>query len=261
LLAIPSAVDCVLGHLGKPKKEWHERAHYVYTTKTRLVCYATTKVLYNLIGLEYVSVGQITNILKSMNALSAREDVENFDGAHLVDLPNITSALKDSASHESRKNLLKELQSAKILTMDEDMRLKCFAADPNYRLASNLEYRVPHSGPFYTKTKNNNATAVPLDSLDDEVDVIMATNFMSQKDYKAIVGEVGVFPVYVDHENMGSRKGGKWSEINVKHTAKASVVKTILDIISKDNKSSLGGAKTGDEELIEAGGVTELQFD
>jgi hypothetical protein len=242
VLAIPSGVQIDTTPLGKGVKDFHDNARTLYTHKAGTAVYATPDLIEAILLLDYVDISEVTNLLKALNALAAKEDLTNFAAEVFDDFNNILVSLQDQEAKQSRKHFLQTLMAASISKMSMQQRIGHFSGNPSYTLANNLELRLPHGGPCYTKLGNKPATKVALSTLGPDDNVLMSTNIMSQKDYKSIMGNVADYLVYVDSDNLGGRKGQKFASMSVKFVESAPNVTTYLSAIATANGEGKSGS-------------------
>jgi hypothetical protein len=242
VLAIPSGVQIDSTTLGKGVKDFHKSARTLYTYKAGTAVYAATDHIMAILELSYVEIPEVTNLLKALNALAAKEDLANLDAEKLDDFDYILKSLQDHEAKQSRKHFLQTLMAASIRSIDMKDRIEHFNRNPSYTLANNLELRLPHGGPCYTKLGNKPATKVALSSLKPDDNVLLSTNILSQKDYKDIMGNVAEYQVYVDNENLGGRKGQRFATMSVKFVESVSNVTSYLTAIATANGEGKSGS-------------------
>jgi hypothetical protein len=245
VLAIPSGVQIEEAADVRGQKDFHKNVRMLYTYKAGTTVYASPENIMGILKLSYVSLSEVSNLMKALNALEAKEDLSKFDAELLVDVKVIQQVLSDHEAKQSRKHFFQTLLAAKIREMDSEQRLNFFKSNPSYTLANNLEFRLPHGGPCYTKLGNKPLAKVPLGSLGPGANVLMSTNILSQKDYKEIVGDVQNYQVFVDTNELGGRKGNKFASMSVKFTEEAQTVLAILHAISTANSSDGNAAASG----------------
>jgi hypothetical protein len=259
VLAIPKGIMIEGASDVKGKKDFHNNVRMLYTHKASTTVYASPENIMGILKLDYVTLPEVNNLTKALNALAAKEDLSAFDADALINIADLHTALTDQEAKASRKHFYQTLYAAKIRKTGIEDRLELFKASPSYTLANNLEFRLPHSGPCYSKLGNKPIIAVPLESVSPGADILMATNIMSQKDYKEIAGDVSKYLVYVNSDDLGGRKGNKWASMSYKVLEKAEHVRAYLSTISTANTSG-GNASASDASGPQTGGFNLIKL-
>lgn len=258
-LAIPNGIQ-IEDASAAGEADSQKEVKIMYTYKARTTLYAPSKVVKGMLELDFVTLSEVGNLSKALNALARKEDLSDFNLSNLGDVRNIQRALADSEAKQSRKNLLQTLLASKISTMNFTDRLAHFKTNPSYTLANNLSFRLPHSGPCYTSLGNKFIAKVPLGSVGPDDSILMSTNVMSQKDYKELLGDTAQYQVYVNTEDLGGRKGSKWAKMNVKILEDGEDVKKMLSAIS-DANGSVGGSSEADPQGGEQVSMASITLD
>lgn len=247
ILAIPRAIE-IMEATSKANKDFHQDAKVLYTPKMGYTVYTPTDITMAILKLGYVALGELVNLLKTLNSLASKEDLREFRVEELVDVQAIESALTSTDIKASRKNFLEALLANKIATMDTDERLTYFSSNVSFTLAHRLGFRLPHTGPFFHTLGNAPIAKVDLESVGKDKNILMCAHVMSQSDYSSVRGDVGKYPVYVDKDGLGGRKHNKWHPLTGKVTMKSQDVAALLIAISKANsqKADSSVATTGE---------------
>jgi hypothetical protein len=260
VLAIPSGMQIEEASNSKGKKDFHDRVITLYTYKTSTTVYAPSDKLYDLVSINYVTLSEVSNLTKALNSLAQREDISELKVDELDDFQHILDGLDAHEAKSSRKHFFQTLLAAKVANVDMSEKIDQFEKNTSYTLANNLALRLPHGGPCYTKLGNKPETTVSLASLKATDSVLLATTILSQKEYKDIGGDVAEWQVYVDSDNLGGRKNGKFANMSVKFRESAENVRRILKAISTVNSSDKG--ESGDKPSgKQASKVTSIELD
>jgi len=261
-LAVPGLYQIADNPKAVNEKEHIKKAYTMHTAKASFTVYASVELIMGILNLTFVTLSEVGNLLKSLNSLAGKEDLTGLDVEKFVDIDSIQQELSSQEAKQSRKSFFQALLAAKVQDMDMSGRLEVFEKNPSFTLANQLGFRLPHSGPLYTKLGNKPADKVTLESLgDQDVSLLLSTHSMSQKDYKEIRGNVGHYKVYVDSENLGGRKGSKFSSMSVKFRETPKVIHRMLSLISEANMKE-GGSSVGDtSEAKPAAKVHNIELD
>lgn len=234
-LTIPEAVQIVKEHTAKDAKNFQNEVRAVYTRRYRVIVFATTANIIDTLKLGFVTMSEIGNVLKTLNSVESREDCSDLNVGELDSVDSINKVISALTAKQTRKSFLQALLVAKIEKLSTEDRLEVFSNDATYNLANLLKLRLPHKGPCYTKLGNKKLTTVDLETLGDDVDVLMSNNIMSMREFKELAGNTSKYPVYVNDDNLGGKKGSKWAKMSVKSTMRVKDVATMLTAISAAN--------------------------
>jgi hypothetical protein len=257
VLAIPSLVNVEETTSAANMKDYHSSAYIVYTKKTSHTVYATPKLIVAVLNHDWVTLADVNTLFKSFNSVSQREDMSDFDGTKLDDIMAIKKEIDDQEAKQSRKSFYENLFSVRVREIELAQRVEYFTGSPSYNFANRMEFKLPHTGPTFLKAGNKLINSVELESLEDDDDVLLATNILSHGEYKNIRGNVGKMQVFKDGEHVGGRKNNRWCKMNAKVTMKASMLKTILSAIASANDSdgSPGGSDNRIEDTVQGTNV------
>lgn len=235
VLAIPKGVQLIQGSKSKAAQDV-TGARTLLTHRSVQTVYAPPESLMDLLSLGYVGMSDVQNLMKALNSLSAKESIQAMGLNRLTDAKVINEMLDDTEAKASKKNFLQTLLATRIMTMSDSEKMTFFCQKPTFVLANQLELRLPHSGPVYSKLGNKPATRVSLDDLGDDDDVLLCTNTLSLRDYQDVRGDILAYPVFKNSDELGGRRRNKFAEMKVKFTQKASILKLALTAISKSNE-------------------------
>jgi len=233
-LAVPGGVQ-IMEEPSKGKKKIYDKVKVVYTYRNSYTLYAPPDVIAKVLGLDYITLAEVPNLLKALNSLSSKEDIRSLDLDTLIDFTSLQTALGDEEAKDSRKNFLETLLAASTTDASVDERIVWFQENTAYRLAHRLKLRLPHSGPCFTSLRNQLVTPRALSSLGDEEVVLMSNNFISQKEYKELLGDPGEFKVYVDSANLGAKKNNRFVKLTAKTLYSKQNVVNIVTAITNAN--------------------------
>jgi hypothetical protein len=235
VLAVPSSVQVIDGSKSKAARDL-EGARTLLTHRSTQTVYASPESLKDLISLEYVGMSDVQNLAKTLNSLAGKENIEAIDLRSLTNAEAIQALLNDAEAKASKKNFLQTLLATRIMAMEDAEKVRFFCKDPTYILANQLELRLPHSGPVYSKLGNKKAIQVKLGDLEDGDRVLLCTNVLSLKDYQEVRGDILNYPVFKNSDELGGRKKNKFAEMKVKFTQDAKLLKLFLSAMSKNNE-------------------------
>lgn len=235
MLAIPNGMQIDAATNLKTKKDFHKNVRMLYTHKSSTTVYVDPALIVGILELDYVTPGDISCLMKAINALAAKEDLGDFDFGKLGNVNDIRDAIDADQAKQTRKHFFEALFAAKIAAMDTSERLDLFAKNPSYTVANNIGLRLPHGGPCFVRTGNKLIAPVPLESLGDDDSVLLSTNVMSLKDYNETAGNVGQYLVYKNTMDLGGRKGIKWVPMSVKFAEPVKNVRRYMEAISASN--------------------------
>jgi hypothetical protein len=228
----------------KNKKDHHGEARVVVTRKSRTIVYASKSDIHETLELGYVTLAGQRNILSALNSMANKEDLSDWNASAYVDTDALTQAVKREEQKDAAKSFYAALYAMKIETMAGDEKTRFFAENASYRLAHSFQIRLPHRGPVYSKINNKKIESVSITDLDDDDQVLLNTNIISQKEYANLIGDVADLQVIKYSADVGAKKGNnKWCEITARFTENASTLKTLLSSITKANSDA---GKTGD---------------
>lgn len=236
-LAIPNAVQMEEADDVKGKKDFHDEVWWIYTTRSVMTVYAPIAQVTTILGMDAITISDVNTVLKSLNALCKMEDPSAID---LEALSDFTKLKTEIASHEgkiTRRNFLNTLFAISIGKMESEEKVKHFVDETTYTLANSLGFSLPHGGPCFTKLGTKLIETVPLGSLGDDDNVLMCNSVISQGDYLGIRGDISTYPVYVDNDQLGAKKGNKWVEMPGKVLEQAGLLTSFLSAIADGNKS------------------------
>jgi hypothetical protein len=244
VIGIPGGVYVeTLDEPGKNKKEHHEEARVVVTRKSRTVVYASVSAIRETLELSYVTLAGQRNLLSALNSMANKEDLSDWDVSVYVDTDTLTQAVQKEEQKEAAKSFYAVLYAMKIDSMSGDERTRYFAENASFRLAHSLQIRLPHKGPVHSKINNKSVESIPITDLDDDDEVLLSTNIISQKEYASLTGDIANLRVIKYTSDVGARKGNKWCEISVRFTENAGTLKALLSSIIEANSEA---GKTGD---------------
>lgn len=227
-LAVPGGVQ-VIEEESKGKKKIYETVRIVYTYRSSYTLYAPSDVIAKILDLEYITLAEVPNLVRALNSFASKEDIKQLDLATLIDFSSLQTALGDQEAKDSRKNFLETLLAASTTDAGVDDRVNWFKESTAFRLAHRLKLRLPHSGPCYTSLKTQLVIPRSLGSLGDDEVVLMSNNYISQKEYKELVGDPGELKVYVDTVNLGAKKNNRFAKMTAKTLYSK---KNVLDIVT-----------------------------
>lgn len=259
-LVIPNGIQ-VADVNEKAKKAFHTDIRMLYTYKTSMTIYASNENITTLLELNYVTLSEVCGLVRALNALSSKEDIQLLEKTSLEDVDSLQAAVIESKAKATRLSFFQTLFGAMLRSLDQDKRLELFTKSPSFTLANQLDLRMPHGGPCFSKFGNRPMAKVALGSLKPGDRILMSTNTMSLKDYKNITGALDDLQVYLDSENLGARKGNKFVEMNVKHTEEFEYVTGYLTAIATSNDSKGKSPKTKDSELMDTDGIDLVTLD
>jgi hypothetical protein len=231
----------------KKQKDHHGEARVVVTRKSRTVVYAPESDIHETLELGYVTLAGQRNLLSALNSMANKEDLSDWDASVYVDTDALAQAMKREEQKDAAKSFYAALYAMKIDTMTGDERTRFFAENASFRLAHSLQIRLPHRGPVYSKINNKKIESVSITDLDDDDQVLLNTNIISQKEYANLIGDVADLQVLKYTADVGVKKGNnKWSEITARFTENAGTLKALLSSITKANNDA---EKIGDSKL------------
>jgi len=233
-LVIPGFVQ-LLEITPAAKKDFHEKVYQLATEKTTLALYATPRNVYDLLRLTGTTLGNAVTILKAFNSLAAKEDTKDLEIPKLGSVELLFTELDRDTCLRYRKSFLAAVLASTIATQSPAQRVATFVRIPSFTLAHQFEFRLPHSGPLFSKPGGHMAVKITLGSVPEGRSVLMSTNVLSMKDFQNISGNVVDYEVYVDSENLGAKRQGKVVPLVKKNVMDAELVKRMLSAIAEVN--------------------------
>jgi len=217
------------------KKDFHGRIYQLATEKTTLTLYASYQDVYDLLKLPGTTLGNAVTILKAFNSLAAKEDTKDLEIPGLGDVELLYQELEMETCLRYRKSFLAAVLASTIASQSPTERVNTFVRIPSYTLAQQFEFRLPHSGPLFSKPGGHMAVKTTLGSVPEGRNVLMSTNVLSMKDFQNISGNIVDYEVYVDSENLGAKRQGKVVALVKKNVMDVTLVKKLLGAIAEVN--------------------------
>lgn len=219
-------------------KDWYEDLRVMYTPKQRTVVYASAESLEKIIALSYMAITDVKEICCALNILQGKEDISDIDPAKLSSFKDIESAIKADNTKRAKQTFLESILACKMKAASPEEMIQHFTTSPSYYLSQRCAFRLPHNGALFLKMENKRSNTVQLSTLEDDDEVLLRSNIMSQAEYLNIRGDPAGILVHKDGPELGARKNGKWKELTGKKTMSASLMKKMLTAISKANETA-----------------------